>query len=247
MNCPEVKTLLHPFIDGELDLVRTLEIERHQHSCSECTRAVQGLQSLRTAIKRDELHFPAPASLCRDIRSALRAESKSTPKPTRNVFRWLAFATPAVAVLVLALLYPFWLAASHDSRLADEITAGHVRSLMAGHLMDVASTDQHTVKPWFDGKIDFAPPVRDFEGFPLIGGRLDYVGGHAAAALVYHRQKHVINVFIWPAAGDASQAPKALIRRGYNLVRWSTSGMEFWAVSDLNSAELSEFALQWRK
>lgn len=247
MNCPEAKTLLHPFIDGELDLVRTLEIERHQESCPECGRAVAGLQSLRATLKREELRFPAPASLRRDIRAALRAESGPAPKGTRSIFRWLAFATPAVAVLALALLTPVWLTASRDARLAEEITAGHVRSLMAGHLTDVASTDQHTVKPWFDGKIDFSPPVRDFDGFPLIGGRLDYVSGHAAAALVYRRQKHDINLFIWPAANNATRAPKAFTRRGYNLVHWSGSGMEFWAVSDLNAVELGDFTAQWQK
>lgn len=247
MNCPEARSLLHPFIDDELDFVRTLEIERHGQSCPECTRAIEGQRALRATLKRDEFRFPAPAGLRRDIRSALRSESEPAARRSPNVFRWLAFVTPVVAVLAVVLLAPMWIGASRDARLADEITAGHVRSLMAGHLMDVASTDQHTVKPWFTGKIDFTPPVRDFDAFPLAGGRLDYVDGHPAAALVYHRAKHDINVFIWPAMGNGSTPVKAFARRGFNLVHWSNGGMEFWAVSDLNAAELGEFAALWGK
>jgi anti-sigma factor RsiW len=132
---------------------------------------------------------------------------------------------------------------SAEKQLAQEIVSGHVRSLMGSHLMDVASTDQHTVKPWFNGRLDFSPPVKDLaaEGYPLTGGRLDYVGRRSVAALVFQRHKHVINLFVWPAT-EADSKPAAIKpTQGYNLIHWSKGGMAFWAVSDLNPKELMEF------
>ena len=134
--------------------------------------------------------------------------------------------------------------ARSNDRVAEEIVSGHVRALMANHLTDVASSDRHTVKPWFNSKIDFSPRVIDLaaQGFPLIGGRLDYVANRAAAALVYRHDRHVINLFIWPAPADQSSDAKALERNGYNIVHWATAGMEYWAVSDLNSMDLKKFS-----
>src|SRR5205085_811774 len=133
--------------------------------------------------------------------------------------------------------------------LTEQILAGHVRALQPGHLEDVASDDRHTVKPWFDGRIDFAPPVKDLaaQRFPLKGGRLDYLAGRPVAALVYQRDKHLIDLFVWPAADSgAAAAPTTALRQGYNLVHWMQNGMNFWAVSDVEAAQLREFAEDWR-
>ena len=151
----------------------------------------------------------------------------------------------AAAIVVVALLSTFAILrpANSDDLLANEMVSAHVRSLMGQHLMDVPSTDQHTVKPWFEGKLDFSPPVVDLsqQGFTLIGGRLDYAGGRPIAALVYQRRLHIINVFIYPTQ-DANAASSTRTRQGFNVVRWTRNGMTFWAVSDINAGELQELA-----
>jgi anti-sigma factor RsiW len=151
-----------------------------------------------------------------------------------------AAAAAAVALLVLV---------PHQPNLAEQIVAGHIRALQPGHLEDVASSDGHTVKPWFDGRIDFAPPVKDLaaQRFPLRGGRLDYVAGRPVAALVYQRDKHVIDLFVWPAVERTARPPETAQRQGYNVVHWSEDGMVLWAVSDLEAGQLREFAEDWRR
>jgi anti-sigma factor RsiW len=149
----------------------------------------------------------------------------------------------AAAALVLFTLVPFLRGPSTEEILTREVVSGHVRSLMANHLADVPSSDQHTVKPWFNGKLDFSPPVEDLakQGFPLIGGRLDYLDNRPVAALIYQRQKHFINLFIWPSGSDSDVETKTTSHQGYNLFHWTKSGMTYWAASDLNNAELQEF------
>jgi len=161
-----------------------------------------------------------------------------------QMWRWAAaFAVLVVCSVAAWQLLPGLPALSSNQRLAAEVFSSHVRSLEANHLMDVVSTDQHTVKPWFDGKLDFSPPVEDLasDGFPLIGGRLDYLGGREVAALVYQRRKHFINVFVWPDASGSSAPPAMESRQGYNLMRWSRGGFHFWAASDVSAADLAEF------
>jgi anti-sigma factor RsiW len=163
--------------------------------------------------------------------------------PTTWSFAGGGFAGGAVAMLALMLLIG---QVGPNLALESELESSHVRSLMPGHTMDVISTDQHTVKPWFQGKLDYSPPVQDFvaEGFPLVGGRLDYVGGRPVAALVYHRQQHVINLFVWP--GNRPR-PTTDSLHGYHVLGWDDGGMQYWAVSDVNVQDLDQFRDLWRR
>ena len=245
MNCEEIEALKHAYADRELDLVRTTEIEHHLSDCRACSQAYENIRALSSALKSSDLYFKAPAHLRRRIRASLPNEARSSSSQPFGWWQWFKWGIPIAGTALIAfLLATSFIRASTDERLAQEVTANHVRSLMATHLTDVTSSDQHTVKPWFDGKIDFAPPVKDLaaQGFPLMGGRLDYLQNRPVTALVYQRHKHFVNLFIWPATRSSSTTEKPAVRQGYNLIHWNESGMTFWAVSDLNPAELREFA-----
>jgi anti-sigma factor RsiW len=241
MSCQELQEMRHAYLDGELDLARSLEIEKHVRECASCARAYDELRSLQMAMRSDALRFPLPTGLERRVRSAVLSEIGEASPLFR--WRWLIPAA-SLAVLVIIVAGLFLNRTSADDLVASEIVSGHVRSLMAGHITDVTSTDQHTVKPWFDGKLDFSPPVKDLaqQGFELIGGRLDYIANRPVAALVYERRKHFVNVFIWPASNTSDTKATAQVRQGYNLIHWTSSGMTYWIVSDLNLAELQQFA-----
>jgi mycothiol system anti-sigma-R factor len=248
--CESKGRLLHGYLDGELDAVRAVEFEEHLKACTECAGELREQQDLRQSLRAANLYERAPESLRSRIRTQIsggQAENlhrKLIPMPRRAVFNWLAAAAAiAVAILGGAEVVPHMVRQHQTDLLAQEMVASHIRSLQPGHLFDVQSTDQHTVKPWFDGKLDFAPPVVDFAqaGFPLIGGRLDYANGRPVAALVYGRQKHLINVFVWPAQSNPSELTGIRTIQGYNLVFWWHDGMDFCAASDLNVAELREF------
>jgi anti-sigma factor RsiW len=245
MNCQEFLPLAHAYSDGELDLSSTLDLERHMAQCPTCSREYQQLKSLKAALNPAALYFNAPPSLERQVRHSLKLDVRKS-EPTRNWFSWwssLAVGAACFAALGMVVWFTA-VSGSNERRLAQEVVSDHVRSLMVDHQTDVLSSDQHTVKPWFDGKLDFAPPVSDLaeHGYPLQGGRLDYLQSRPVAALVYQRHKHLINVFIWPAEHNSETGLKARTFHGYNLVSWTKSGMTFWAVSDLNGAELGEFA-----
>lgn len=262
MNCEEMRRLTHAFLDRELDLVRSMEIETHLESCAGCLLTFQQQQSLRSLVRSSALYYKAPDGLEHRIRAGLSGANRAATKsqaaavtPSRqHQTRWsrsliwaAAAAAFAAVVLTIILLAPTWFRPSHQDLLAEEVVSSHIRSLMPNHLTDVVSSDQHTVKPWFDGRLDFSPSVVDLaqEGFPLAGGRLDYVGRRPVAALVYQRRKHLINVFTWPdsaSSSDAGAPVKAPARQGYNVYHWTKSGMVYWAVSDLNSEELKDFA-----
>lgn len=244
MDCHETRVLLHGYVDDELDLVSNLKVEEHVRNCADCTRRVAAQRALHSRLSNEDLYFHAPERLRASVRASARQAGKSSA-PTRWAWwPWLSLgATLAALVLVAWRVVPDWQARQMNNGLADEVTAGHVRSLMVNHLADIPSSDKHTVKPWFDGKLDFAPPVVDLadQGYPLTGGRLDYINGRPVAALIYYRQRHPINLFVWPASEGASAASNVAERQGYNLVHWTSQGMTYWAVSDLNSVELAEF------
>jgi anti-sigma factor RsiW len=254
--CENNELLLHAYSDGELDLVRSLEIEEHVKTCGSCAQELREQQILRKSIRAASLHHRAPESLReRIIASANAAQSKGSEQssfailPVRAarrppVLEWLAVAAAILIALALGIrAIPGVLNARQGDLVAEELVASHIRSLQPGHLMDVVSTDQHTVKPWFDGKVDFAPPVRDLanQGYPLIGGRLDYVGNRDVAALVYQLRKHYINVFVWPDDGQQTKAPQTISRQGYNVVCRSNGSMRLCGVSDVSADDLRQF------
>jgi anti-sigma factor RsiW len=236
MSCELVERDLDAYLDRELDAEASAAVYDHVRMCAACRRQLAGREALARLV-RSAPYYSAPDRL----RARVSAQA-TRAKWRRRVLTW---AAAAVLVLSAGAGIMSWRPASTpEHAIADELVNSHVRSLMANHLFDVESTDLHTVKPWFLGKLDFSPPVVDLasNGFPLLGGRLDYVGGRPVAALVYQRQKHTINVFVFPEAGDPSRRDVVATVRGFNLRHWIHMGMSFWAVSDLNDAELGQFA-----
>jgi anti-sigma factor RsiW len=234
---------LHAYFDGELDASRTRQFEDHLAACADCKLELAALEDLRDALRNGSIRHAPPQGLADRVRETI---ARANPSPSELARPWTVWLTE-FAALAAAILFGVSLAAtlripSRSDRIAAEVAAGHARSLLADHLFDIASTDRHTVKPWFQGRTDFAPPVSDLteQGFALVGGRLDFLDGHTAAALVYRRRQHVINLFVWPAAGGES-GEKTLSWRGYNLAHWTAAGLTCWAVSDLNADELRDF------
>jgi len=249
-DCDKV-LLVQAELDGELDAAQAASLEAHRAGCPICRQAQAELVRAR-ALLRAEPYETTPDEVRAQVMARLRlAEPRLEPaRRQRSSRRWLfpaaggfGFGAACAAVLAFLLVLP-----PRDD-VAEQIVAGHIRALQPGHLEDVVSTDQHTVKPWFDGKLDFAPPVRDFaaDGFPLKGGRLDYLGGRAVAALVYQRDKHVIDLFVWPEGGPLPRLAGGTQIQGYNVVHWTAGGMNFWAVSDVERPQLDDFATLWRK
>jgi mycothiol system anti-sigma-R factor len=242
VRCREVEERIATYLDGELEASEASEVARHLEGCAACSALRERHQALRAAVLADLKRYRAPDTLRMRVRVAVRAAAPGGVT-RRPVWRWAAVA--ASAVLVVAGTWKIASDRATATLLTEEILGAHVRSLMPGHLTDVTSSDQHTVKPWFDGKLDFAPPVTDeaSKGYPLLGGRLDYVGGRPVAALVYGRRLHRINVFVWPdgKGREPTSGISRAERNGYNLYRWTSGGMAFWAASDLNSSDLDDF------
>jgi anti-sigma factor RsiW len=257
MTCDEAEILLHAFLDDELDAGHIRDVETHVADCPRCAAALADYREMSKAFAGTEMRYAAPAALRERIEASLpravpQAVAQATtaqvvpllqPAPNRrSVLRGFAMGS-AMSALAATGLFAIVLRNDDQQQLLSEVVTAHLRSLQAGHLIDVVSTDQHTVKPWFNGKLDVSPPVVDLtaQGFTLIGGRLDYVDARAIGAVVYRRRQHIINLFIARTANTQSRAARMETMQGFNVRRWSQQGMNFWAVSDIGADELSEF------
>lgn len=250
-KCSDWAVMLHGFIDGELDPMHALQFEDHLATCASCTAELETYRELKDIIGQDGVRWQMPERVRERIVTALSHEVDGAPSGSSAsahrlgtwwraadfIRRWSfipSFAALAASVFLVLSVPP------QTGVLQDQILASHVRSLLVDHLTDVQTSDQHTVKPWFNGKIDYSPPVIDLsaQGFPLVGGRVDYINGRVVAVLVYRRHGHVINVFVWPASPVAAASRT---REGYNFAEWSSGGLTFWAVSDVSIADLAAF------
>lgn len=251
-ECDKV-LLVQAELDGELDAAEAASLAAHRAGCPECQAALADLSRARALIG-EELYHPMPGAVRARVMAQLAARQAEPVPATRrslgDLWRawWSAAAGFGLGAACAAALAVLLLPVTGAS-VTEQIVASHIRALQPGHLEDVPSSDRHTVKPWFDGRIDFAPPVKDLaaDRFPLLGGRLDYVGGRPVAALVYGRDKHIINLYVWPAEDDSPLAPSSAQRQGYNIVRWRQDGMNFWAISDVELAQLKDFAEDFRR
>jgi anti-sigma factor RsiW len=242
MNHEEAAKLLGPYLDGELDLTMCMQLEEHLAGCADCRQKLEAQQELVALIQAEIPRLKAPPFLATRIQAGLRSEgSTADDVPSRGRFfrGWALAGLAAAAVVILAVAL---FRAQGIPELDRDAVANHVRSLQVNHLMDVASTDQHTVKPWFAGKLDYSPPVVDLasSGYPLVGGRLDVLDHRNVAAIVYQRRKHFINLFIWPS-GASSLHQRVFREDGYHAMGWTRSGMNFLAVSELGEGELKDF------
>jgi anti-sigma factor RsiW len=237
VECREADDLLGAYLDGELEPAVSTSVRDHADTCATCRQRLANLESIGRMVRRAP-YYQAPAGLRAQVLHG-RARSPVTP--------WLAWAAAAIVVASLTGSFVFVRSATRApdpvDAVAQEVVSSHVRALMGAHLLDVQSTDQHTVKPWFLGKLDFSPPVTDLAraGYPLTGGRLDYLDGHPVAALVYTRGQHTINVFVWPEASEAGRSSDARTIRGFHVRHWVREGTSYWAVSDVNDADLDQF------
>jgi anti-sigma factor RsiW len=249
MNCEDSRIYLPAYLDDELDVAESLHVQKHLATCADCRQAQEEHLTLRSALRDARLHAHPSADFTKRIDAAVRRAAKEQARPQPSSWleplRWVPAAAALVIVTTLGALFVInSLRSSHQQVIAGAVLVGHIRSLQAGHLVDVPSSDRHTVKPWFQGKLDFSPPVPDLSelGWTLIGGRLDYLDGRPVAALVYQRRMHNINVFLWPNHGAADDSIKGEDAQGYQILHWNGTDMSYWVVSDLNSAELQEFA-----
>jgi anti-sigma factor RsiW len=245
MNCSEASALEPFFDDGALDAARAADYETHARDCAACQARLSEARAFGRVLKRDLQRYRAPLELRAGIR-ALIAPPRGAASLRHLATGWNPVALAASLALSVALsstLTAEYVAAPGESRVVEDVVSSHVRSLMSDHLIDVASSDRHTVRPWFLGKVDAAPPVVDLAtaGFPLIGGRLDYVDHHPCAVLVYRHDKHVINLMVWTNESGEPEGTEAYARQGYNLLRFAQGDLTFWAISDLERGELADF------
>lgn len=271
MNCNDAAKFMEAYLDGELDPITSQTIEQHLRNCPESAEAYEAHAVVTGALGRATPYYKAAPELRQRIHFSLQDEigNKSTRHATRGSqwltstrrseqrsvlsempWNWLALAAAVILAAILASTLSPWLRRSNADRfLATQLIASHVRSLMASHLTDVASSDQHTVKPWLDAKLDFAPKVVDLgsDGFPLLGGRLDYLENRPVAALVYQKGKHFINLFVWPLEPGATATPGSITRQGYQLLHWTDPDFNYWVVSDVNMDDLRTFQQLFEK
>ena len=243
MTCDEAEILIHALIDGELDAGHAHEVEAHVAQCPRCAASLAAYRQMSQAIASADLRYKAPQGLRLRVEAALPKATVTAAPSRRAVLRGFALGS-GVSAIAATGLFAIVLRDDDQGRINSEIVSAHLRSLQAGHLTDVLSTDQHTVKPWFNGRLDVAPPVIDLtaQGFTLIGGRLDYVDARPIGAVVYKRRAHVINLFVAQTSNMARRAPSTETIQGYNIRRWSERGLNFWAISDIGADELAEFS-----
>ena len=247
MDCAQTRNCMHGYLDGELDPIGSAGVEEHVKSCAACEDALKAHSALRAALRQSTPYHRAPDGLANRIRSEARRVAGDIPaKP--HLFNWRPLQFGAAMAATAAFT---WIAAIHfsgssvEEAVAAQVISGHLRSVISGRLTDVTSSDQHTVKPWLSSKLDFSPPVTDLTtaGFPLVGGRLDYVENRPVAVLVYRHRQHTIDLFVVPKAGSGESASmRKLSKNGYHLLGWIQGGMAFWAISDLNPLEMEDFA-----
>jgi anti-sigma factor RsiW len=271
MDCTHTQSLLHGYVDKELDAASVIAVDQHLHSCIACKRICDQYSALRSAVRQHASYYAAPAALGDRIRAKIGEPAAHAPAKTNKhrpqwfqLGQWLQLGAAAAATAVkdrsqwlqlgtavAATAAVTWMAAlqlnnpSQDDAISEQVIAGYARSVLTSHITDVATSDQHTVKPWLSGKLDFSPRVTDLTtaGFPLVGGRLDYLDNRLVAALVYRHRQHLINLFVWPySKSDKPAGMQTLARNGYYLLHWSDAGMTYWAISDVDSADLKTFA-----
>ncbi|HEV8217668.1 MAG TPA: anti-sigma factor [Gemmatimonadaceae bacterium] len=253
MQCTECTELLSAYMDDELMREEQQAVREHLATCADCAREEQALALTSRRIKESFMRHSTPDVLKARIRNALAQDDAFTPPPAQASPRvWPRWPTLAAAGLIVAIASSTLTAtlmrqSAARNTLAGAIADSHIRSLMPGHLTDVVSTNQHQVKPWFNGRVDLSPavPNLDSAGFPLAGGRVDYVDGHAVAVVTYTRRQHVINVYARPTDERSSSANES--RNGFHMIEWQSGGLDYWAVSDLNSAELAQFIALFKR
>jgi anti-sigma factor RsiW len=252
MTCDEAEILLHALIDGELDAGHARDVENHIAGCPDCAAALAAYREMSKAVAGMNLRYTAPSGLRQRIEASLPQPAPQTlvtralAPNRRSVLRGFAMGSGLSALAATGLI-ALVMRKDDEQRVLSEVVTAHLRSLQAGHLIDVVSTDQHTVKPWFNGKLDVSPPVIDLtaQGFTLIGGRLDYLDARAIGAVVYKRRQHVINLFVAQTGNTERKTPKMETMQGFSVLRWSEQGMNFWAVSDIGPDELNEFGAKF--
>ena len=256
MDCKQSQEYMSAYLDGELGPSESAQLSAHLEGCRQCRTMQEELHALRALVGHEATRHRAPEYLRHRIRAAIKTEQQRSAigKPTRSggIKRWpwawinLGLAGLSTAAFALTLNL-YWSQPSAEDQLDQELVASHYRALMPDHLSDVVSTDQHTVKPWFTGKLDYSPPVYDLaqQGYPLLGGRLDYVNHRPVAAMAYGHRKHIINLYVWPIAAEGKAGAVArhtASSQAYQLLRWRQGEMEFSAISDVNGQDLAEFA-----
>ena len=252
MDCARLRSLLDEYLDRELDPEASMSIAEHLRACDDCSRVVAARSALGTAIKKEAAYYRAPPALANRIRAQIaQTTTRTAAKSTTRRFnplewrRWLPLGAAVAATVVVTSFATLQLAGiDRDETVVAQLISGHSRSIVTGHEIDVASSDQHTVKPWLSSKLDFSPGVTDLAaaGFPLRGGRLDYLNDRPVAVLVYGHRQHVIDLFIWPEDIEAKATSRSFSKRGINVLHWTAAGMTYWAVSDVAKADLQEFA-----
>jgi anti-sigma factor RsiW len=250
MRCAQSRELLGPYLDAELMADEAAEVREHLAQCPDCSRALDALTATSHSLREGLRHYAAPDVLKARIRSALANAEAADSRRGMVRTPWLRLAAAGLLIASAASLATYGIVrrGSTDGDVRYAVLTSHVRSLMPGHLTDVISNNTHNVKPWFNGRVDLSPPVPNLDsaGFVLTGGRLDYLAGRTVAVVVYARRQHIINVVSWPEPGN-NRNVSAITTQGYHLVDWRTAGVTFWAVSDLNVGELTDFVTRFQR